>query len=85
MLLVLFLHFVITPEMGFVERNLAAQPASQHSAAALGGVYSALEAVKFIVGAALAAYLFTVKNGSRYRVRRDLDSIDHPDHSHVNR
>jgi hypothetical protein len=85
LLLVLFLHFVIAPEVGFVERNLAAQPAGQHSAGMLGGVYSALETVKFLIGAGLAVYLFTFKNGSRYRVRRDLDSINHPDHSHVNR
>ena len=51
----------------------------------LGGVYAALEAVKFLIGAVLAVYLFTFKNGSRYRVRRDLDSIDYADHSHVNR
>ena len=85
LLLVLFLHFVIAPEVGFIERNLAAQPASERSAGMLGGVYAALEAVKFLIGAVLAVYLFTFKNGSRYRVRRDLDSIDYPDHSHVNR
>jgi hypothetical protein len=84
-LLVLFLHFVIAPEVGFIERNLAAQPASQHNAGMLGGVYSALDAVKFAIGTVLAVYLFTFKNGSRYRVRRDLDSIDYADHSHVNR
>ncbi len=75
--LVLFLHFVIEPELAFVDRNLASDPALQRNAGMLGGVYSAIEIVKFLIGAALAAYLFAFKNGSRRRVRRELDAIDH--------
>lgn len=75
-LLVLFVHFVIAPELAFVDRNLGADPAVQRNAGMLSGVYSAIEIVKFLIGAALAAYLFAFKNGSRRRVRRELDTID---------
>ena len=75
-LLVLFVHFVIAPELAFVDRSLTADPALRRNAGMLGGVYSALELVKFLIGAALSAYLFAFKNGSRRRVRRELDAID---------
>jgi hypothetical protein len=75
-LLVLFVHFVIAPELAFVDRNVTANPAIQRNAGMLSAVYSAIEIVKFLIGAALAVYLFAFKNGSRRRVRRELDTID---------
>ena len=87
--LLLFQHFTITPELAFRAAetdfppgNAAVGPMARMWA--LQQVYAGVEIAKLIAGCVLATYLFMLRTLRRRR-SRDVDSIDHTYHGHINR
>lgn len=81
LIIVMFQHFAVTPELAFRGREADFPPGS----AALGPlarvwalqqVSFSVEAVKLIAGAILASYLFVFRARSR-RTNKELDTISH--------
>ena len=86
LVLVLFEHVAITPELAFRGRATDFPPGNavfgaQARVWALYQVYVGAEAVKLVMGGILASYLFVFR--TRRRVRKEVDVVDHADHSHV--
>jgi hypothetical protein len=89
LVLLLFQHFIITPELAFrgpetdfPPGNTAAGPMAR--VWALQQVYIGVEIAKLIAGGVLATYLFLLRTLRRRR-SREIDSIDHSFHGHINR
>jgi hypothetical protein len=85
---VLFQHFAITPELGYRGRDTDFPPGNTAIGPvarvwALQQVYFSVEVVKLITGAVLASYLFVFR-ASRRRTK-EIDTIDHTAHGHINR
>jgi hypothetical protein len=88
--LVLIQHLTITPMMielgrgvdfAGIDEFIEERRAFRRSHASYGW----LEVVKGLAGLGLAVrLLFSNSSGARRRRRREVDPIDHPDHSHVN-
>ncbi len=90
LVMVVFLHLAISPEIGWLERDIDFLPAGTLAAqvrrlSAMQVVYAATEAAKLVVGGLLAAYLFVFRGrGARLaRTLQEVDAVDDPDHSHV--
>ena len=89
LVVVLFQHFGVTPELIYRGREGDFPPGStavgtQTRVWALHQVYVGVECVKLLSGAVLGSYLFAFRTRRRRR-RTEDDFINHPDHSHVNR
>jgi len=87
--LVLFQFWAITPEMAYRGRETDFPPGSTSSAVMMRVylLYQMLvmtEVLKLVVGGVLASYLFAFRT-SRKRSRSELEAIDNPHHSHVDR
>lgn len=74
LMLVIFMHFVLTPEITWLGRNLDFGPDPGGGGRTrywiLQALYSGLEVLKLLLGASLAIYLFVFKSGNKVRVRR---------------
>ena len=80
-------HFAITPEMVYRGREADFPPGNRTFATlarlwSIEQMYIGAESVKVLTGGVLASYLFVFSAGERRR-RRKVETIDYPDHSHV--
>jgi hypothetical protein len=87
LLLVLFQHFALTRELAYRGRdtdfppgNTAVGPITRMLL--LQQVYFSVEVTKLIVGGVLASYLFVFRTSRR---SKKIDTVNDPDHSHVDR
>jgi|SRR5580698_6852619 hypothetical protein len=85
-LLVVFEHFGLTPELTYRGREADFPPGSitfgtQARVWALEQVYAWMEALKLLLGAVLACYLFIFR--TRQRVRKSVGSMDQVHHSPI--
>jgi hypothetical protein len=85
---VLFQLWAITPELSYRGRETDFPPGSATNAATvrtllLYQVMVASEGLKLVVGGILASYLFVFRTSRKRSSRREVDTIDHADHSHV--
>ncbi len=88
--LVLVQFWAITPEMSYRGRETDFTPTGVTSASVVRTIilYQMLvitEGLKLVVGGILASYLFAFRTSRKRSSRRDVDLIDDPDHSHINR
>lgn len=86
--LVMFQYLAITPELSYRGRETDFPPGSSTSAAMvrtllLYQVMVVTEGLKLVIGGVLASYLFAFRTTRRRSSRREVDTIDHADHSHV--
>jgi hypothetical protein len=88
LLVVAFQHFAITPELAYRGRDTDFPPGNtafgpQLRLWTMQQIFGGVEGLKLLLGGFLASYLFVFRSGRR--VRRQIDAVDHPDHSHVDR
>jgi hypothetical protein len=86
--LVLFQFWAVTPELSYRGRDTDFPSASGTSGAILRTLllYQLMvvtEGLKVIIGGILASYLFAFRTSRKRSTRREVDTIDHADHSHV--
>jgi hypothetical protein len=86
--LVLFQFWAVTPELSYRGRDTDFPPGSGTSGAMmrtllLYQVMVVTEGLKVITGGILASYLFAFRTSRKRSTRREVDMIDHADHSHV--
>jgi hypothetical protein len=88
--LVMFQFWAITPELGYRGREMDFPAGGDVS----GGMVRVLllyqvlvvtEGLKLIVGGVLASYLFVLRTSRKRSSRRQIDMVDDPDHSHIDR
>lgn len=89
LVLVLFQHFGVGPELAYSGRETDFPPGnalvgSTERLRALQAVYYGTELIKLVAGGILASYLFVFRS-SRRSSRKEIHTVDHADHSHVNR
>lgn len=85
LVMVVFQHAGVTPELAFRGRETDFPPGNASADLqihfwGLEQVYGWVEGVKLVMGALLSGYLFVFH---ARRVRKEIDAIDFPDHSHV--
>ncbi|MGA3203852.1 MAG: hypothetical protein ABSF12_15300 [Bryobacteraceae bacterium] len=85
---VLFQLWAITPELSYRGREMDFSPGSATNTAMvrtllLYQVMVVSEGLKLVVGGILASYLFVFRTSRKRSSRREVDTIDHADHSHV--
>jgi hypothetical protein len=85
---VLFQFWAITPEMSYRGRETDFSPGVSTNAAMVRTLllYQMMvvsEGLKLVVGGILASYLFAFRTSRKRSSRREVDMIDHADHSHV--
>jgi hypothetical protein len=88
--LVLFQFWGITPEMAYRGRetdfpSAGAPPTSMVRMLLLYQMLVVSEVMKLVVGGILASYLFAFRTSRKRSGRREVESIDDSDHSHINR
>jgi hypothetical protein len=86
--LVLFQFWAITPELSYRGRDTDFPSGSGTSGAIvrtllLYQLMVVTEGLKVIIGGILASYLFVFRTSRKRSIRREVDTIDHADHSHV--
>ena len=86
--LVLFQFWAITPELSYRGRDTDFPSGSGTSGAIvrtllLYQLMVVTEGLKVIIGGILASYLFAFRTSRKRSTRREVDTIDHADHSHV--
>jgi preprotein translocase subunit SecG len=89
LVLVLFQHFGLAPELAYRGRETDFPPGNAlvgpiERLRALQAVYYGAEIVKLVAGGILASYLFVFRS-SRRSSRKEVNVIDHADHGHINR
>lgn len=89
LILTLFQHLKITPELLWLGRSIDFLPSAAESHARdqfwrLHGIYSAIEVVKMLTAVAIAGFLFPMRR-RRLRQRVEIDPVDYANHRHVNR
>ena len=90
LILVVGQKFWLTPNIVALGRGLDFVPAAASAAERsrfwmYHGAYSTTEVVKWLLGLGLAArFVIRGRRGSG-RAQRDIDSVDEPDHRHINR
>ena len=89
--LVMFQFWAITPELSYRGREMDFSGPGDPSGnpvrmLLLYQVLVVTEGLKIVIGGVLASYLFVLRT-SRRRTgsRREVDVVDHPDHSHIDR
>jgi hypothetical protein len=80
LILALFQHFKITPDMLWLGRSIDFVPAAAESQARdqfwkLHGIYSGIEVVKMLLAITVAGFLFPMRR-RRVRQRIEVDSVD---------
>ncbi len=88
--LVMFQFFAITPELAYRGRAADFAPADGGAGATVRTLvlYQLLvvtEGLKVVVGGILASYLFVFRTSRKRSSRREVDVVDHADHSHIDR
>ena len=88
LILTLFEHFKITPEMAWLGRSFdflpwTAESLSRDQFWKLHGVYSAIEIVKMLLAVVIAGFLFQMRP-RRTKQRVQIKVVDDPHHRHVN-
>ncbi len=89
--LVMFQFWAITPELSYRGREMDFSGPGDPSAnpvrmLLLYQVLVVTEGLKIVIGGVLASYLFVLRTSrKRTSSRREVDVIDHPDHSHIDR
>jgi hypothetical protein len=88
LVLVLFQHFGISPELAYRGQRIDFPPGNADVDAklrflALEEVYYAAEVIKLVAGGILASYLFVFRSSRRRK--SEVDAVDHADHRHVDR
>jgi hypothetical protein len=86
--LVMFQFWAITPELAFRGREMDFPAGGNTSGAMvrtllLYQVMVVTEGLKLVVGGILASYLFAFRTSRKRTGRREVNLIDHADHSHV--
>lgn len=86
--LVMFQFWAITPELSYRGRMTDFPPGSGANSAIVRTLllYQMMvvsEGLKMVVGGVLASYLFVFRTSRKRSSRREVDTIDHADHSHV--
>jgi len=89
LVLVLFQHFGVGPELAYRGRETDFPPGNQQIGPverlrALQLVYYGAGLTQLVAGGILASYLFVFRS-SRRNTRKEINPIDHPDRRHVNR
>jgi hypothetical protein len=89
LLLTIFEHVKITPEMSWLGRSFDFTSWTVDSLARdqfwkLHGVYSAIEIVKLLLAVAIAGFLFQLRQ-RRQKQRVQVKAVDYPQHRHVDR
>jgi hypothetical protein len=89
LILTIFEHFKITPEMAWLGRSFDFLPWTAESLARdqfwkLHGAYSAIEIVKMLLAIVVAGFLFQLRQRRR-KERVQVKAVDYPQHRHVNR
>jgi len=84
----IFQHFAVTPELAFRGLETDFPPGNTELGPmarlwALQQVYFSVEVIKLLAGAVLASYLFVFR--ARHRRSKEIDTIDHTYHGHINR
>lgn len=88
--LVMFQFWAITPELGYRGREMDFPTGGDASAGMVRVLllYQLLvttEGLKLVIGGVLASYLFVLRTSRRRSGRRQVDLVDDPDHSHIDR
>jgi hypothetical protein len=88
LILTLFEHFKITPEMAWLGRSFdflpwTAESLSRDQFWKLHGVYSAIEIVKMLLAIVIAGFLFQMRP-RRAKQRVQIKAVDDTHHRHVN-
>jgi len=89
LIVTLFQHFKITPEMLWMGRSIDFLPGTTESQARdqfwkLHGIYSGIEVVKMLLAVITAGFLFSMRR-RRLRQPVEIDPVDYANHRHVNR
>jgi hypothetical protein len=89
LILTIFEHLKITPEMTWLGRSFDFLPWTAESLARdqfwkLHGAYSAIEIVKMLLAIVIAGFLFQLRQRRR-KERVQVKSVDYPQHRHVDR
>ncbi len=89
LILTLFQHLKITPELLWLGRSIDFLPGTAESQARdqfwkLHGIYGGIEVMKMLLAVAIAAFLFPMRR-RRLRQRVEIDPVDYANHRHVNR
>jgi hypothetical protein len=84
LILTLFQHFIITPDLSWMGRSIDFTPSSMESQVRdqfwkLHGIYSGLELVKMLLAVAIACFLFPMRR-RRSRQRAEIDPVDYANH-----
>jgi hypothetical protein len=83
---VLFQHIAITPELAYRGRDTDFPPGNtlfgaQSRVWTMQQIFGIVETIKLLLAGVLASYLFVFRSGRR--IRKKIDAVDHPNHSHV--
>lgn len=84
--LVVFMRFVLTPEIAYLGLQLDFTPPNRADYGSLNlmrGLYAALDALKILLGFVIAGYLFVYKTKAAGSLRHKVHAVDHADHSHI--
>jgi hypothetical protein len=89
LVLTLFQHFKITPDLLWMGRSIDFLPRAAESQVRdrfwkLHGIYGGIEVVKMLLAATIAGFLFPMRRRS-LRQRVEVDAVDYANHRHVNR
>jgi hypothetical protein len=89
LILTIFEHLKITPEMTWLGRSFDFLPWTAESLARdqfwkLHGAYSAIEIVKMLLAIVIAGFLFQLRQRRR-KERVQVKPVDYPQHRHVDR
>jgi hypothetical protein len=85
---VMFQHFSITPELTYRGRDTDFPPGNRDFGPlarlwTMQQIFGGVEALKLLLGGFLTSYLFVFRSGRR--IKKKIDAVDYPDHSHVDR
>ncbi len=85
---VAIMHWVLTPDMIDLGRSVDFAPAYQVRQELarmhlIQNAYLGMEILKFALGLALLGYLLVSKRSRRSYVRKQVHSVHHPDHGHI--
>ena len=89
LLLVALAHWAITPYVSSFARSMELLPSSariqdETRFRALHQAYGGIEVLKLLLGVVLAGFL-VARRGNRRKLRKKVDAVDYPNHSHVDR
>ena len=89
LVLTLFQHFKMTPDLIALGHSLDFVPASveaetRQQFGRIHAIYGGIELAKMLLAATIAAFLFSKRRG-RLRDGVDIDAVNYADHRHINR